>query len=94
MTGQEILQAAVEQDFDVTVIRKSGRGDLSTAMARKAGTVNDAVVEQWTADAATISTEQRRQLAYRFRKGLMAGKSADPSVSLATTAALIDMLEA
>lgn len=92
MTGTDILNR--------TSTAKRHYADGSTVEVQipiidpsRIGTVDETVLAAWTAEAATLDATTRHEAARRLRIALMDGKRGG-SPSLATTAALIDMLEA
>jgi hypothetical protein len=87
-TGAEILAQIVD--------RRSAHGrllPLSGYDAQLIGEVDEATVARWQAQAASVTPEQRAQVAAKLRKALMA-EQLQGAPNLATLAALIDMLEA
>lgn len=97
MTGQQILDQRMAQVETLAARRAPGDerylAGARSLEAHSIGAVDHQVLAQWTADATTITTEQRSAIALRLRKALVAG-STGGAPTLATTAALIDMLEA
>lgn len=93
MTGQQILE-------QTSTARRWTPGSTEPELVQEPvipesqrGVVDQAVLDQWTQDAAAYDADARRRIALPLRQALMAGRTGG-SPSLATTAALIDMLEA
>ena len=109
MTGQQILESLADKDFALVAARAARMAGIerdveairAETIARIGGTVDEAAMVQWATDSAEAPDEQRRQAARQMRINLM---KASPvlggtqlrirGLSLATIAALIDMLEA
>src|SRR3972149_161862 len=93
MTGQEMLnRTRTERRYTAGNMAEPELVQIPLFDAKQIGQIDATVLTAWTADAATITSEQRDAIVRRLRIALMAGKTGG-SPNLATTAALIDMLE-
>lgn len=94
MTGQQILEdIATGPKVRTTLADGTTVERRDAGLAPAVGMVDEAVLVEWTADATPLTREKRLEIARRLRSSLMRQETGG-SPSLATTAALIDMLEA